>query len=126
LRYINAELKKKKKSYVSSLTILLLGLIFPRVVHAQDNSTGDDGGDNNQASSQFLQNAVQRLQWNGLTALAGAAAALNSPDIGSLCGGGFSEQLAQSNITIFAPSNEACKYSLFLVYSSAIICSSSL
>jgi hypothetical protein len=95
------------KSSVSSLATLLLGLTIPGVVHAQDNSTGDGAGGNNQTSSQFLQNAIQCLQSNGLTALAGAAAALNSSDIGSFCGGGFSEQLAQSNITIFAPTNEA-------------------
>jgi hypothetical protein len=96
-------------SFMSSLTTLFLRLALPRAVRAQDSSTSNGGG-NNKNSSQYLQNAAQCLQSNGLTALAGAAAVFNLSDIGSFCGGGLSEQLAQSNITIFAPANEACEY----------------
>jgi hypothetical protein len=105
------------KSSILSLTALLLSLTLPGVVRAPDNSTGSGSNIKNQISSQFLQNAVQCHQPNGLIALAGAAATLNSSDIGSFCGGGFSEQLAQSNITIFSPSDEARERSpLLYVY----------
>jgi len=70
-----------------------------------------------QSWQQYLNGLVQGLNSDGLTALASASAALNSTPNGQQ----VAQSLSTGNWTLFAPSNQACKYSDMRPYDSATI-----